>query len=150
MGDLGERDFRFHDLPTTTYRFDAFGDAPLLLKVTHDVAGESFGHHDLQFPHRFENVHPGFVDGLFDRVGTRELERHVRRVDGVVLAVEELDLDVDHRVSGTDAVLHRSTDALLDRGDPLVRDRATEDRIDELEAFTARDGLDAHAADPVL
>ena len=39
------------------------------------------------------------------------------------LAVDERDLHVDHRVAAEDALRHRLHDALLDRGDELLRDR---------------------------
>ena len=41
------------------------------------------------------------------------------------------------------AELHRLDDALLDRGDELPGDRATDDLVVELEAAAALDGLDA-------
>ena len=64
------------------------------------------------------------------------------RVDGVVLAVEALDADVDDGEAVDAAVAHRLLDALLDRGDELAGDRPADDLVDELEAGPAVEGLD--------
>ena len=50
-----------------------------------------------------------------DRAG--HLERHLRRVDRVVAAVEEPHAHALDRVAGHGALLHRLEHALLDRGD---------------------------------
>ena len=67
-----------------------------------------------------------------------------RRVDRVVLAVVEGDLDVDHRVAGEEALDHGRAHALLDRRDEVARDGAADDLVDELEALAARQGRDFH------
>ena len=51
----------------------------------------------------------------------------------MVLAVEELDLEVDHGEAGDEAPQPRVLDALLDRGDEVLGDRPAEDVVDELE-----------------
>ena len=56
----------------------------------------------------------------------------------MVLAVDELDPDVDHRVAGLDAGAERLLDPLLDGGDVLGRDRAALDLVDEVEALLGR------------
>ena len=65
------------------------------------------------------------------------LERHVGRVDGVVLAVVALDPHVDDGEAVHAAGGHRLLDALLHRRDVVARDRAADDRVDELEARAA-------------
>ena len=72
---------------------------------------------------RLEERDARLLGALLQRERARDLERHVRRVDGVELAVDERDLDVDHRVPAEDPLGHRLHDPLLDRGDELVRDR---------------------------
>ena len=52
----------------------------------------------------------------------------------MVRAIDQLDLDVHHRVSGQHAVLERFLDALLDRRDVLARDHAADDLVLEHEA----------------
>ena len=53
----------------------------------------------------------------------------------MVGAVDEFDLDVDHRVAGLDAVLQRLSHPLFGRADELAGDRAALDFVDELEAL---------------
>src|SRR5581483_9482247 len=79
-----------------------------------------------------------------------DLERHVRGVDRVELAVHECHSDVDHRVAREHALLHRLDHALLDRWDELTGDGTSEDLVDELEAGATWERLDLDAADPVL
>src|SRR5204863_2525615 len=75
-----------------------------------------------------------------------DLERHFRRVDRVLLAVDQLDPHVDDRVSVHAAVHHRLVDALLHRGDVTAGDRATDDLVDELEPAAPRQRLDVDHA----
>ena len=67
----------------------------------------------------------------------RKLERDVRRVDGVVLAVVELRFEVDERIPGERPCLHGLPDPLVDRRDEVVRDRAADDRVFVLVTFAA-------------
>ena len=67
----------------------------------------------------------------------------------MVLAVDERDAHVDHRVAGLDAVRERLLAALLDRGDELGRDRAALDLVDEVEAL-AGSRLEVDVDDAVL
>ena len=67
----------------------------------------------------------------------------------MVLAVDERDAHVDHRVAGLDAGLQRLLDALLDGRDELGRDRAALDLVDEVEALAGR-RLDVDVDDAVL
>ena len=52
----------------------------------------------------------------------------------MVLAVDQQDADVDHRISGEHAGLHGFLHTLVDGGDVLRRDRAAFELADELEA----------------
>ena len=72
---------------------------------------------------------PAFLRRVLERHRRRDLERGARRVDVVVAAVEQRRLDVDDRVAGEDAAAHRVADALLDRGDELLRDDAADDVV---------------------
>src|SRR6185369_16637874 len=60
----------------------------------------------------------------------------------MVLAVVDRDADVLERESRNRALGKRMADALLDRRDKLVRDRAADDVVDELEPAAARERLD--------
>ena len=62
------------------------------------------------------------------------LERHFRRVDRVVLAVEAGDADVHDRPTEMTPVGHCLLGPFLHSGDVLARDHAADDIVDELEA----------------
>ena len=78
---------------------------------------------------RLEQHDARCLDGFLQRERARDLERHVGGVDRVELPVDQRHLDVDHRVPADHAVGHRLHDALLDRRDELLRDRAAEDLV---------------------
>ena len=64
----------------------------------------------------------------------------------MVLAVQQADLEVDHRVAGEVAAPAGLLDALLDRRPVVVRDGAAEDLVGELEVLAARQRLDLDLA----
>src|SRR5262249_60343792 len=75
------------------------------------------------------------------------LERRVRGVHAVRLAVDQVHPDVHDGEALLEAPLHLSPDALLDARDEVVRDCATDDLVDELEPGPARQRLDLAGAD---
>ena len=75
--------------------------------------------------------------GVLERHRAGDLERHLRRVDGVVRAVDEPDADALDRRAGELAVRHRLLDALVDRRPEALRDHAADDLVDELVADVA-------------
>ena len=82
--------------------------------------------------------------------GRSVLERHVGRVDAVVLAVVALDADVDDGEAVRAAGVHRFLDALLHGGDVVAGDRAADDRVDELESGATLQRADPQVGDGVL
>src|SRR5690606_17160655 len=80
---------------------------------------------------------------LLERVRGRSLERHVLRVDRVVLAVVDGHLDVLYREPAERSRGHTRLHALLAARLELGRDRTADDAPDELEAVSARQRLDA-------
>ena len=74
----------------------------------------SSGTVDLERHDRLEQHGVGLLVGLLERHRAGDLERHLRRVDVVVRAVDEPDADALHRRAGELAVLHRLLDALVD------------------------------------
>src|SRR4029079_520244 len=81
--------------------------------------------------------------------GAGDLERDLRGVRVVVLAVHERHPDVDHRVAGAHAGLQCLFDALLHGGNELAGHRAAPDLRDEVEALAGR-RLDVDVDDAVL
>src|SRR5262245_20501786 len=115
--------------------------AAAAVEVADDVAHELLGHRDLDPHHGLEDRRTGLLDGILDGHRGGDLERHLRRVDLVVRAVEDGDLDVDHRVAGIDAGLEGLGDALVDRAHVLARDGPADDLVDELVARALLVGL---------
>src|SRR4051794_2404815 len=118
-------------------------------EVADDVAEEVLGGHDLDLEHRLEQDGLRAARRLLEGERAGDLERDLRGVRLVILAVDERHADVDDRVARAHAVRQRLFDALLDGGDELDRDRAAADLRDEVEALAGR-RLDVDVDDAVL
>src|SRR5690606_41945728 len=110
------------------------GHAPATVQVAVDVAHVVFGRDDLDLHDRLEQHGLRLLRTFLERHRARDLERDLARVDVVVRAVVERDLDVDDGVAGDHAVLHLLLDALVDGRNVLLRNDAADDRVDELVA----------------
>ena len=64
----------------------------------------------------------------------------------MILAVEQPDAEVDHRISREITAAPRILNALLNGGDVLARNRAAENLVDEFEVGAARQRLDLDLA----
>jgi hypothetical protein len=71
-------------------------------EVADDVTEELLGGDDLDLHHRLEQNRAGALGAVLDRHRAGDLEGHLGGVDIVEGAVDQLDLDVDHRVAGLD------------------------------------------------
>src|SRR5215218_7206171 len=105
------------------------------VEVADHVAHELLRQRDLDPHERLEDDRAGLLDGILDGHRGRDLERHLGRVDLVVRAIEDGDLDVDHRVARVDPRVQGLADPHVDRAHVLARDRATDDLVDELVAL---------------
>src|SRR5450756_1847268 len=126
-----ERDARRDDLEVHA-RLHVVDAAAARAEVAVHGSEELVGRDDLDGHHRLENDRVRLLGGVLERHGAGDLEGHLRGVDVVKRAVVELDLDVDRRVTGEDASENRLTDALVDRLDELLGDRAARDAVDKL------------------
>src|SRR6266571_247079 len=120
---------------TLLHRLD---DAPTGVEVADDVTHVVLGGDDLDGHHRFEQRGVGLAGRLLQHHRTGDLEGHLRRVDLVVLAVQKGQLQPHQRVPGQHAVLHGVLGAGVHRGDELLRDAPTGDRVDELVRGSVR------------
>ena len=91
---------------------------------------------------------PRLLGGGLEAEGPGQLEGHLVRVDGMVLAVDAAHPDVDDREARQGAVRKPLEDALLDGRDQVARDRAADDLVDELESAPTGQRLHAQVADP--
>src|SRR5690606_32733190 len=145
---------------TTLFRSDlarravvlALQDAAATADVAHHVAEVLLGGDDLDLHDRLEQHRRGLGEAVLEAHRTGDLERHFRRVDLVVRTVHQAHLDVHDRVAGEDAVGDRLLDALVDRGDVLLRHHAADDRVLELVAlaFLVRRDLEPDVAELAL
>src|SRR3546814_2842117 len=86
---------------------------------------------------------------LAHRRTARDLERQRRRVDVVIGAVHQLDLEVDDREADHVPIFGRLAETLFHRRDIFARNVAALDLVDEGDAATAlaRRDLDLDAAE---
>src|SRR5678810_135975 len=115
-------------------------------QVAEYVAHVARRRRDFDLVERLEQHRLALRRDRFEREDAGHLERHFVRVDGVVRAVEHLDLEVHQRIPGDDAAYGRLLDSPVDRRNVLSRNRATDDLVDELIARPARQRGETHPA----
>ena len=91
-------------------------------EVAHHVAHVVLRRHHLDLHDRLEQYRTRLAEAFLEPHRTGDLERHFRRIDLVVGAVHQADLDVDHGKSGQRAIGHRLLDTLVDRRDVFLRE----------------------------
>ena len=148
--DLGRRDEGDDLVGAVVDDRRAADPPPAGVEVAEHLALVALGHGDGEHRDRLQHGRPGLLQRLLQPVGGGRAERHVRRVDGVVLAVVALDAHVDDGEPVDPARRHRLLDAALDGRDVLLGDRAADDRVDELGAVAALLGADPEVGDGVL
>src|SRR3954453_14900256 len=126
---LGERHQRLDD-PGAGALLHRLDDATPRVEVADDVAHVVLGRRDLDGHHRLEQRGVGLAGRLLHHHRTGDLERHLGRVDLVVLTVQQRQLDTDQRVAGQHAVLHGVLRTGVHRRDVLPRDAATGHGVD--------------------
>src|SRR5215210_6468560 len=131
LGHLG-----LYDL-TLAALLDAHRPPAAAGEVAHDVADQLRRCEYLDLHVRFQQHGIGFLDGVLEGHGSRDLERILGGVDAVKGAVVEAHLHVHHGVAGDVPSRHGLDDPLLHRGDELARDGTADDAVLELEARTA-------------
>ena len=88
------------------------------------------------------------LEAVLDREDRRHLEREFVRVDVVVAAVDDVDFDIDHRITADDTVEDRLFDALLAGRNVFLRNGAADDLVldDNALATFARANVDDDVA----
>src|SRR5712664_144085 len=125
----------------------AAGDAAATpAEVAHQVAGVLVGGVDLDVHDGFEENGTRLLHGFLEGERAGDFERHIGRVDIVILAVVEDGAEVHDGESRQEAPGSGIPDALLDGGNPVLRDGAAKDIVDELDALAALDRLHLDAA----
>ena len=101
----------------------------------------SFGADDLDQMDRLEQHRLALRQAFDDADAAGGAERHVGGIDGVIRAVDQRHVQVDHRKAER-AVLERVDDAFLDGGNVVARHHAAGDLVLEGKARAARHRLD--------
>jgi hypothetical protein len=100
------------------------------VQVADDVAHVFLRRHHLDLHDRLEQLGAGLLEALAHRRARRDLEGQHRRVDVVIGAVDQRDLEVDHREAGQRAVSDRlmpfSTPGMYSFGTDAADDLALE------------------------
>src|SRR5215213_1753416 len=135
---LRERDVGRDDLRAARTRLHLLYLPAAAVKVAVDRAHVLLGRDDLDAHDGFEQHGLGLLHGVLERERARDVERALVRVDLVVRAEDQLDLDVHQLVAREEAALHRVAHALFDGLDELARDRAARDLVLEDEALARR------------
>jgi len=126
--------------------FAAGNAAAAAAEVTHQVAGVLVGSVDFDVHDGFEERGTRLLHGFLEGQRACNLESHVRGIDIVILAVVEDGAEVHNGKSRQEAAGSGIADALLDGGNPVLRDGAAKDVVDELDALAALDWLHFDAA----
>ena len=113
----------------------ALDPATARVEVAHDVAEVVLGNVDFDLHDRLEQGRLAFGGGIPEGLAASKLERHFRRIDRVLFAIEKGDLEVHHRIAGDDAALGGFPDALVHRRPVGLGNRTAEDLVDELVAL---------------
>src|SRR5438034_10802321 len=120
------------------------GDLPASTRqISGDVAHVRLRAEDLEAYDRLQHDRPRFFDRVEERLAARGHKGDFLRIDRVGLAVVDDNAYVLQRETGDRSGREHLLDALLHRGDELVRDRPALDLVDELETRSARQRLDA-------
>src|SRR5439155_21172633 len=130
--DRGHARARLHALQAPATGVEVAVDRP------HRVVGDA----DLDLHDRLEQHRIGLLVRVLEGHRAGDLERHLRGVDLVLLAVYEPHLDSLYRRARKLAVLHRLLDALVDGRPETLRDHAADDLVHELVAGAFRKRLD--------
>ena len=112
------------------------------VEVADDITHILVGDNDADLHDGFENDGIRLLAGLLERHGTGDLERKLRRVDLVIGAVVQRDLDVDDRVTGENTGEHGALNTGIDRGNVFLGDRAADEGVDKLVTLAGLVGLD--------
>src|SRR5208337_83430 len=94
-----------------------------------------------------EECGPCLLDRRLETVRAGQLERHLVRVDGVMLAIDTTHAHVHHGVAGERTSHESLLHALFDGRDQVARNRATHDLIHKLKTAAAGKRLDREVAD---
>jgi len=96
--------------------------SPFAGQIAHHVAEVFFFDKDGQVHNRFEQSGICLPHRVAESVARGQLKRQFRRINGMVLAVYNLYLDIDNGITCHSAVRHAFQHALFHAGDVVLRE----------------------------
>src|SRR5271170_5276337 len=133
-----------------TNHLHTFDTTATAVQITDDRTHVLLGNSHFDRHHWLQQDRLRLAGSFLERHRTGDLEGHFVRVDIVIAAVIERNLDVHHLVASQNTTLHRILNTLVDRLDVLLRNRATLRIIGKLVTLTRLVGRDTDLAMSVV
>src|SRR5882762_7751560 len=122
-------------------------DAPTArAKIAHQVAGILVGSVDLDMHHGFEERGTCEFHGFLERKRSGDFESDVGRIDVVIFAVVQSGAEIGHWKPGEKTAHGRFANATFDRRNPIVRNGAAENIVDEFDSLVTLGRFKFYAA----
>src|SRR5207248_10542337 len=99
---------------------------------------------------RFQQNGFALFKSIFHGEDRRHFERELTGIDFVERAVDDIDLNIDNRVTAQHAIQHRFLDAFFDGRNVFPRNDASDDLVLHGEAFAALGWTHVHFHVPIL
>src|SRR5260221_5827656 len=96
--------------------------------------------------HRYEERGAREFHGFLERKRAGDFESDVGRIDVVIFAVVQSGAEISHWKTGEKAAHGRFANAAFDGRNPVVRNGAAEDVVDEFDSLVALGGFKFYAA----
>src|SRR5438105_9438714 len=144
-----QRDLSVNDGQIST-RLDAVHLAPAPVQVADNIALIFFRSDVFYFHDRLEQDRFGRSEAVFHRENRSHLERELARIDFVKTSVNNVRLNIDHRITAKHAIEHCLLDAFLDRWDVFAWNNAADDFVFDHQSFAALTRPQVYFDVPVL
>src|SRR5260370_9385835 len=105
---------------------------------------------DVDVHHRLEQRRAGLLHGFLEGERAGNLEGHIRGIDIVIFAVVKDGAEIHDWKTCEEAARSSVANSFFDGGNPVLRNGAAEDIVDEFDALAALDRLHLDAADAKL
>src|SRR5437588_12050505 len=119
-----------------TAGLDAVNAATTTAQVAANVTLRFFRRDVFDLHDRLEQNRFALLKAVFHREDRRQFERELARIHFVEAAVNDIDLNIDNRVTAEHAVEHGFLDTLLDRRNVLARNEASDNPIFDYQTLT--------------
>ncbi len=140
---------RFNDVDAIL-RIHSGYPSPLGIKTSHHIASECIGHGDLDGHDRLQEHWLRLRNTFSEGMRASDLEGDFRRINRVICAIVESNLQVHNRALGKTPLLNSFNDPFPCRRDIVLRYRSPNDPFLKLKASASGQRLDPNKNMPVL